>query len=589
MIHIVTLFAQNYMSRGLAMLESIQKHSTSPLRITVLAMDAETQSYLEKAHIPNLSSIQIDDFQDPEFTMLLGSRPFRELCWTAAPCLTNFVFKTDSESDFIIYVDSDCYFFSDIADLFSQWNDESNIFVHEHRYSAGRLQWEATSGRFNVGVVGFRGNSKEAEACLAKWRQQVLDVCELNPELGLCGDQGYLNEWPAAYSGLQIMTSPGEGAAPWNIEDRVATKLPTSVLISDKKLIFYHFHALRVSYNLIMRMSISHLAFGYTIPKSVRKLIYNPYLQHLHRVNKKLKNQGFNLPELGFAKIGIKAIAVGRNTGQIKLILLKLIRSMFKGIGSNNRSRIIQICLEFANEQGPEFQRLATNGLRERVVRDYFAEHPEVEFQNNSYSQNGEDLILSRLLEGHPRGRYIDIGAHHPFRFSNTASLSLSGWSGLNVDPNQDSIKDFEKYRESDDNMCIALGKTDEYRPFYQYEESALNTFANERALELQDLGIHPVSVDRIKVFEAKDFLESRYTNDTYLLTLDVEGLDLEIMKELDYQRFNPCFVIFEYQMQGLQDIMDLISKVEFLNHYTAKSVAFNSVILQSVNCKHAN
>ena len=214
MIHVVTLFAQNYMSRGLAMLESVQKYSTAPLRITVLAMDVETESYLEKAQIPNLHFISIEDFQDPDFRKLLESRPFRELCWTAASCLTNYVFKKDSESEFIIYIYSDCYFFSDIAKLCAQWNAESNIFVHEHRYSAGRLQWEATAGRFNVGVVGFRGKSKEAEACLAKWRQQVLDVCELNPELGLCGDQGYLNEWPTAYPGLQIMSSPGEGAAP---------------------------------------------------------------------------------------------------------------------------------------------------------------------------------------------------------------------------------------------------------------------------------------------------------------------------------------------------------------------------------------
>jgi hypothetical protein len=316
MIHVVTLFAQNYISRGLAMLESVQKYSTTPLRITVLAMDVETQSYLEEAHIPNLNSISIEDFQDPDFRKLLESRPFRELCWTAAACLTNYVFKKDSESEFIIYIDSDCYFFSDIACLSAEWNANSNIFVHEHRYSAGRLQWEATAGRFNVGVVGFRGNSKEAGACLAKWRQQVLDVCELNPELGLCGDQGYLNEWPTAYSGLQIMSSPGEGAAPWNIEDRVATKSSSVVCISDKKLIFYHFHALRMSYNSRIRIVISQLAFGYIIPKSVKKFVYRPYLAHLHSVNKKLQKQGFDFSEIGLTKIGVRAISGSRNPGQ---------------------------------------------------------------------------------------------------------------------------------------------------------------------------------------------------------------------------------------------------------------------------------
>ena len=120
----------------------------------------------------------------------------------------------------------------------------------------------------------------------------------------------------------------------------------------------------------------------------------------------------------------------------------------FEKIGSINRSRIFQICLEFADESGLEYQILAKSRvLKERVLKEFYAEHPEIVFQNYSYSQNGEDLILSRLLEGHPVGKYIDIGAHHPFRFSNTAKLYSEGWSGLNVDPNPTSIKDFETSR----------------------------------------------------------------------------------------------------------------------------------------------
>jgi hypothetical protein len=143
--------------------------------------------------------------------------------------------------------------------------------------------------------------------------------------------------------------------------------------------------------------------------------------------------------------------------------------------------------------------------------------------------------------------------------------------------------------RKFDDNICIALVKTEEFRSYFQYEESALNTLADERALQLQDLGIHPIAVHPIQVVKAKNFLESRFTNDTYLFTIDLEGLDFEIIRDLDYQFFKPCFVIFEYEIQSLHDVCDLISKVDFLNHYTVKSVAFNSVILQSVNCDHAS
>ena len=37
-----------------------------------------------------------------------------------------------------------------------------------------------------------------------------------------------------------------------------------------------------------------------------------------------------------------------------------------------------------------------------------------------SYSQEGEDMILRRIFENRNNGFYVDVGAHHPRRFSNT-------------------------------------------------------------------------------------------------------------------------------------------------------------------------
>jgi hypothetical protein len=49
-----------------------------------------------------------------------------------------------------------------------------------------------------------------------------------------------------------------------------------------------------------------------------------------------------------------------------------------------------------------------------------------------SWSQCGEDLALLHLLP--PNGRYLDIGAHHPSRFSVTRHLYQRGWDGINVE-----------------------------------------------------------------------------------------------------------------------------------------------------------
>ena len=322
MIHIVTLFAQNYMSRGLAMMESIQNTSSRDFKFTVLAMDNLTYEYMKLLRSKSLDVIHIKNFQDHEFQSLISTRPFRELCWTAASCLTNFVFNSDQTSDFIVYVDSDCYFFSDISKLVEKWNDKANIFVHEHRYSPGREQWEATAGRFNVGVVGFRRISSEAKNCLKRWRNQVLDNCELNPEKGLCGDQGYLDEWPNLYPSLHIMSKTGEGAAPWNIEPISARKEMGKVQVSGNDLIFYHFHALRLGFNMKFHIFVSEMAIGYCIPKTIKNLVYKPYLHHMRQIHARLRKDGFLLEGLGLAAFSAKDILMTRKQKKQMLYML---------------------------------------------------------------------------------------------------------------------------------------------------------------------------------------------------------------------------------------------------------------------------
>ena len=53
-----------------------------------------------------------------------------------------------------------------------------------------------------------------------------------------------------------------------------------------------------------------------------------------------------------------------------------------------------------------------------------------------SYAQEGEDLILYRMIYGKiDKGFYVDVGAHHPKRFSNTYFFYRKGWRGINVEP----------------------------------------------------------------------------------------------------------------------------------------------------------
>ena len=55
------------------------------------------------------------------------------------------------------------------------------------------------------------------------------------------------------------------------------------------------------------------------------------------------------------------------------------------------------------------------------------------DYARESYSQEGEDLIVNRLFEKRPFGFYVDVGAQDPVFDSVTQAFSERGWSGINI------------------------------------------------------------------------------------------------------------------------------------------------------------
>ena len=66
-------------------------------------------------------------------------------------------------------------------------------------------------------------------------------------------------------------------------------------------------------------------------------------------------------------------------------------------------------------------------------------------------------MLLDRFLCQRPSGFYVDVGAHHPIRFSNTFRLYRKGWRGLNIDANPGSMKRFHHTRPRDINIEAAV------------------------------------------------------------------------------------------------------------------------------------
>lgn len=163
-----------------------------------------------------------------------------------------------------------------------------------------------------------------------------------------------------------------------------------------------------------------------------------------------------------------------------------------------------------------------------------------------TFSQDGEDVVLQSFMQkpkGY-KGFYIDVGAHHPFRFSNTALFYYKGWRGINIDPN--SMKWFNLFRQRDINLCCGIDTQVGEKALYCFDEPALNTFNKEIALDRHKNTKYNFKECRIvKMTTLIKVLRSYMIDKIDFLTIDVEGMDLEVLKSHNWN-IRPDYILVE-------------------------------------------
>ena len=170
-------------------------------------------------------------------------------------------------------------------------------------------------------------------------------------------------------------------------------------------------------------------------------------------------------------------------------------------------------------------------------------------YATKSFSQEGEDLLLKRIFEHKKNGFYIDVGAHHPFRFSNTYLFYKKGWKGINLDAMPNSMKIFEKYRPRDINLEIPVGKDGEKLVYYIFNEPALNTFDKNRIEAIVSKSVYTLIREmEIQIRSLKSILDEYLPKGQNIdfMSIDVEGLDFEVLKSNDWKKYRPEILFVE-------------------------------------------
>jgi len=166
-------------------------------------------------------------------------------------------------------------------------------------------------------------------------------------------------------------------------------------------------------------------------------------------------------------------------------------------------------------------------------------------FCKRSFSTKGEDLLINSILLNIQNGFYVDVGAHHPFRFSNTHLLYKRGWKGINIDANSKSIQLFNRYRKKDINVLNAISDKEEKETLYKNEFGATNTLLKEK------YQLKPESY-----IEKMDVITKTLTGvlQTYIpeqeridfLNVDVEGYDYKVLNSFPWEKYTPYLICVE-------------------------------------------
>jgi len=186
----------------------------------------------------------------------------------------------------------------------------------------------------------------------------------------------------------------------------------------------------------------------------------------------------------------------------------------------------------------------------------------DIDFARPTFSWEGEDVLIykiSRDYLGIEKGFYVDVGAHHPFALSNTHILYQSGWRGINIDVMPGSMAPFVEHRAGDTNIEVGVSLRAGSLRFSMFDDPALNGFLSDEIVQAHlNRGIKLIEQTNIECQPLNVILRGlRMLPPIDLLAIDVEGLDLEVIKSNDFSEHRPKLILTE--ILGTSDMTSVV------------------------------
>jgi FkbM family methyltransferase len=207
-----------------------------------------------------------------------------------------------------------------------------------------------------------------------------------------------------------------------------------------------------------------------------------------------------------------------------------------------------------------------------------------------SYSQGGEDLAVSFFFEYCGIGdiTYLDIGAYDPVKINNTYSFYRRGCRGVLVEPNVTMCERLRAVRPRDTTLAAGIGfGAAKEADYYVLADPSWNTFSKEEAERravITNGTTRILRVVKVPLLNINDVMAEHFGGKApAFVSIDTEGLDLAILKTIEFRRFRPRAFCVETTPTGSRGIVAETSEYMQTQGYVARGGSFvNTIFVDS-------
>jgi FkbM family methyltransferase len=204
-----------------------------------------------------------------------------------------------------------------------------------------------------------------------------------------------------------------------------------------------------------------------------------------------------------------------------------------------------------------------------------------------SYAQAGEDAIIDFLFEGVNiyRPTYLDLGTNHPRMGNNTYKFYRKGGHGVLVEADPSLFLPIKRLRSRDTVLNVGVGKGDaRSAAFFVFDLAAINTFDEREAQLRQQEGLRLKEVVEVPLKTVNELIAEHFTKTPDFLSVDVEGLDLAIMKTLDIQKYPVPVICVETCLYSTTHIKgrdtSIIQFMESIGYFVYADTFINTIFV---------